>query len=151
MYNNFGHSTIAEAVFGQIFLMNNFHYNFEGQLTSSTTEVEMKMSLTSKNDQAMINITGPDGKWFGVGLGAKTFTMSDQPYTIMVDGSGKVSELKLGDHSGGQTLAKSVTIVSNKVVNGRRTISITRALKVSTVVKYNLTMAVYGNICPKSI
>ena len=108
-----------------------FPINFVGQLTSSTTEVDMKLSLTSKNDQAMINITGPDGKWFGVGLGAKTFTMSDQPYTIMVDGSGKVSELKLGDHSGGQTLAKSVTVVSNKVVNGRRTISLTRALKVS--------------------
>ena len=111
----------------------------------------MKLSLTSKNNQAMINITGPEGKWFGVGLGAKTFTMSDQPYTIMVDGSGKVSELKLGDHSGGQTLAKSVTIVSNKVVNGRRTISLTRPLKVSRVVKYNLTMAACGNICPKSI
>ena len=128
-----------------------FPINFVGQLTSSTTEVDMKLSLTSKNDQAMINITGPDGKWFGVGLGAKTFTMSDQPYTIMVDGSGKVSELKLGDHSGGQTLAKSVTVVSNKVVNGRRTISLTRALKVSTVVKYNLTMAACGNICPKCI
>ena len=128
-----------------------FPINFVGQLTSSTTEVDMKLSLTSNSDQAMINITGPDGKWFGVGLGAKTFTMSDQPYTIMVDGSGKVSELKLGDHSGGQTLAKSVTIVSNKVVNGRRTISLTRALKVSTVVKYNLTTAACGNIFPKSI
>ena len=49
--------------------------NFVGQLTSSTTEVDMKLSLTSKDNQAMINITGPDGKWFGVGLGAKTFTM----------------------------------------------------------------------------
>ena len=117
--------------------MNNFPNNYAGQLTSSTTEVDMKLSLTSKNDQAMINITGPDGKWFGVGLGAKTFTMSDQPYTIVVDGSGKVSELKLGDHSGGQTLAKSVTIVSNKVVNGRRTISLTRALKVSSVQTQN--------------
>jgi hypothetical protein len=111
-------------------LLNFFLINFIGQLSSSTTEVDMKLSLTSKNDQAMINITGPDGKWFGVGLGAKTFTMSDQPYTIVVDGSGKVSELKLGDHSGGQNLAKSVTIVSNKVVNGRRTVSLTRPLKV---------------------
>ena len=133
-------------------LLKKFPITFLGQLTSSTTEVDMKLSLTSKSDQAMINITGPDGKWFGVGLGAKTFTMSDQPYTIMVDGSGKVSELKLGDHSGGQTLAQSVKIVSNKVVNGRRTISSTRALKVSTYsLKYNLTMAACESICPKSI
>ena len=51
----------------------------------------------------------------------------------MVDGSGKVSEFKLGDHSQGQTLAKSVQIVSNEVVNGRRSISLTRKLKVCTV------------------
>ena len=100
-------------------------------MISSSTEVDLKLGLSAKNDQAMINITGPDGNWFGVGLGAKTFTMSDHPYTILVDGSGKVSELKLGDHSGGQTLVKSVQIVSNKVVNGRRTVSLTRALKVS--------------------
>ena len=35
----------------------------------------MKLSLDAKNDQASIKITGPDGKWFAVGLGAKTFTM----------------------------------------------------------------------------
>ena len=69
----------------------------------------MKMRLNSKNDQAMIDITGPDGKWFGVGLGAKTFTMSDQPYTIMVDGSGKISELEKG-----QILAKSVKVLENR-------------------------------------
>ena len=80
--------------------------------------------------QAMITITGPDGKWFGVGLGAKTFKMSDQPYTIVVDGSGEVSEYKLGDHSKGQILAKSIKLVINKVVNGKRTILLTRKLKV---------------------
>ena len=81
-------------------------------------------------DQAMINITGPNGKWFGVGFGAKTFTMSDEPYAIVVDGSGKVSEFKLGDHSGGQDLESSITIVSNKAIDGKRTVSLTRPLKV---------------------
>ena len=46
-----------------------------GQLSSSTTKVDLKLSLDAKNDQASIKITGPDEKWFGVGLGAKTFTM----------------------------------------------------------------------------
>ena len=46
-----------------------------GQLKSSTAKVDLKLSLDAKNDQASIKITGPDGKWFGVGLGAKTFTM----------------------------------------------------------------------------
>ena len=44
-------------------------------MTSSTTNVDLKLSLDAKNDQALIKITGPDGKWFGVGLGTKTFTM----------------------------------------------------------------------------
>ena len=101
-----------------------------GQFYSNTAKVDLIVKLAIKSDLATIWITGPDEKWLGVGFGAKTFTMSDQPYTIMVDGSGKVSELKLGDHSGGQNLAKSVTIVSNKVVNGRRTVSLTRPLKV---------------------
>ena len=92
--------------------------------------MELALSLDAKLDKAMINITGPDGKWFAVGLGAKTFTMSDQPYTIVIDGSGTVSELKLGNHDGGQKIAKSIEIVSNKVVNGQRTVSLTRPLKV---------------------
>ena len=65
-------------------------------------------------------------------MGAKTFTMSDQPYTIIVDGSGAVSELKLGNHDGGQTIAKSVQILSNKVENGRRTVVLQRSLKGQT-------------------
>ena len=82
--------------------------------------------------RARITIAGPDGKWFGVGLGAKTFKMSDQPYTIVVDGSGKVSEYKLGDHSKGQILATSVVQKENEVVNGRRKILLVRYLKVFT-------------------
>ena len=44
----------------------------------------------------------------------KNWPKSDLPYAIVIDGSGKVSEFNLGDHSQGQTLAKSVQIVSNE-------------------------------------
>lgn len=117
-----------------------------GQLTSSTAEVDVKLNLNGKTDQAMIDITGPDGKWFGVGLGAKTFTMSDQPYTIVVDGSGKISELKLGDHSGGRTLTNSVQVVSNKVVNGKRTVSLTRPLKVFWFQTLNVLLQMFADV-----
>ena len=46
--------------------------------------------------------------------------MSDQPYTIVVDGHGNLEERKIGDHQEGRILDKSVTVVSNKVANGRR-------------------------------
>ena len=81
----------------------------------------------------IIAFHGPDEKWFGVGFGAKNLKMSDQPYTIVVDGSGKVSEIKLGYHDKGQTLAKSIQIVTNKVEDGLRKIAIIRQLK---VIKY---------------
>ena len=97
-----------------------------GQLIYNTTGVSLVASLSNLNDQAMITITGPVGKWFGVGFGAKTFKMSDQPYTIVVDGSGEVSEYKLGDHSKGQILAKSIKLEINGVINGKRTILFTR-------------------------
>ena len=42
--------------------------------------------------------------------------MSDEPYAVIVDGSGAVTEKKLGDHSGGRTIATSVTVVSNEVL-----------------------------------
>ena len=74
-----------------------------------------------------MNISGPDGKWFGVGLGAKTFTMSDEPYAVIVDGSGAVKEMKLGDHDPGSQLSSSVRVVSNQVADGLRTISLTRS------------------------
>ena len=87
----------------------------------------MIVQLAIESDLATIWITGPDGKWFGVGFGAKTFTMSDQPYTIMVDGSGKILELKKG-----QIIAKSVQILENKghVDNVVRSIKLTRSKEV---------------------
>jgi hypothetical protein len=98
-----------------------------GQLYSDTTKVDLIVKLSIQSDLATIWITGPDGKWFGVGFGAKTFTMSDQPYTIMVDGSGNISELRKG-----QTLAKSVQILGNKghMDNLIRHIKLTRSKEV---------------------
>ena len=46
--------------------------------------------------------------------------------------AGKVSERKLADQSPGQQLADSVTVVSNTVAEGRRTVVVTRALKGKT-------------------
>ena len=80
--------------------------------------------------------TGPVGKWFGVGLGSKTFTMSDQPYSVIVDGTGKVVERKLGDHSGGQLLSNSITVVSNKAVGPLRTVVLQRPFKVRQFGRY---------------
>ena len=85
----------------------------------------MIVELAIESDLATIWITAPDGKWFGVGFGAKTFTITDQPYIIMVDDSGKISELK-----NGQTLATSVEILENEGIDVLRLIKLTRPKKV---------------------
>ena len=97
-----------------------------GSSSSDTTKVEFSLDLDQSSDRAAMNITGPDGKWFGVGLDATSFSMSDKPYAIIIDGTGKVQERKLGDHDGGSAISSSVQIVSNKVVDGRRMVSLTR-------------------------
>ena len=97
-----------------------------GSSSSDTTKVEFSLDLDQASDRAAMNITGPDGKWFGVGLDAASFSMSDEPYAIVVDGSGKVQERKLGNHDGGSELSASVQVVSNQVVDGRRTVGLAR-------------------------
>lgn len=94
--------------------------------SSDTTKVEFYLDLDQASDRAAMNITGPDGKWFGVGLDATSFSMSNEPYAIIVDGTGKVQERKLGDHDGGSQLSPSVQVISNQVVDGRRTVGLTR-------------------------
>ena len=95
--------------------------------------VSIRLDLNSQSSSlglVTITIDGPSDKWFGVGFGAKTFTMSDEPYTIIVDGNGNIQERKLGNHDGGSKLPfTSVKIVSNNVIDGKRQVVLTRKFK----------------------
>jgi hypothetical protein len=77
-----------------------------------------------------MTLSGPPDVWFGVGLNAST--MADEPYTIVLDGAGKVSERKLADQSPGKPLSSSITVVSNTVVgegaSRKRVVELTRPL-----------------------
>lgn len=61
-----------------------------------------------------------------------TSRFQDNPYTIIVDGSGAVSERKLAKHAAGVPLATSVTVVSNTVSGAVRTVVMTRSLSGAT-------------------
>ena len=58
--------------------------------------------------------------WFGVGFDADT--MSDKPYSIIIDGDGKATERVMGDHEAGIQLNSSLTVLSNSVADGTRTV-----------------------------
>ena len=99
-----------------------------GGLGLAASQVELGLQLDTVTAEATITLTGPAGRWFAVGLGSTTFSMSDRPYTLVVDGTGNVAERKLGDHSGGQLLAQSVTVQRSSVTAGTRTLVLTRPL-----------------------
>eukprot|EP00927_Polykrikos_kofoidii_P055043 TRINITY_DN49359_c0_g1_i1.p1 TRINITY_DN49359_c0_g1~~TRINITY_DN49359_c0_g1_i1.p1 ORF type:complete len:937 (-),score=98.26 TRINITY_DN49359_c0_g1_i1:92-2509(-) len=105
--------------------------------------------ISKKNLQAgmaRITLSGPASVWFGVGLGA--LRMCDEPYALIVNDTG-VTEQKLGTcgdegcHCGGDRLAQSVTMVSNTVSNGVRTVVLTRQMQGLT--KDHFTFAASGN------
>ena len=106
-----------------------------GQATSIvnvTLALTLDTTAAAGAGVATIAITGPSDVWFGVGLNATN--MADAPYTLIANASG-LFEQKIGacgseaEHCPGDRLATSVTLVSNTVVDGRRTIVVTRPFK----------------------
>ena len=69
-----------------------------GSISSEEAFVHFTAELDKSSDSVTLNITGLDGKWFGVGIGAPTFMMSDKPYAIIIDGSGNVKEMVKSQH-----------------------------------------------------
>ena len=116
---------------------------YNGQ-ASALKQVSMHLDLDSHADKAQITLTGPDGVWFGVGINASA--MADLPYTIIVNGSGEVMERKLADHDPGTQISTSVTVVSNSVVKGVRTIVLNRKMSGLTADHYTFSPAVESSI-----
>jgi len=102
-------------------------HEFQGSFTADPSQTFTSLHLDSSIDTATITLSGPNGKWFSVGLGSPSFAMKDKPYTIVVDGSGNVSERKLGDHDPGTVIASSLKIISNSVKDGVREVVMTRS------------------------
>ena len=61
---------------------------------------DLELTLSHDTKSINISVTGPSDVWFGFGFGAAA--MKDQPYAVIVDGEGAVTERKLADHSPGQ-------------------------------------------------
>jgi len=105
---------------------------------AALTNVKIDLSDLSQNDHtAKITLSGPNGKWFSVGLNSPKFAMSDQPYTIVVDGKGNISERKIGNHDAGTVLARSIHVVSNSVTDGVRTVVMSRDMEGKTTDHYS--------------
>ena len=116
----------------------------DGVLSGSATSLlTFSVSLDPKaaagTGVATITLVGPDGKWFGCGLGAQA--MAEMPNAIIVSGNGTVFEQKLDNQAAGRRLATSVAVTSNGVVGGVRTVTMTRAFKGITADHYTFDPA----------
>ena len=87
----------------------------------------IKMKLGHNGTDATISITGPSSVWFGVAFDATI--MKDQPYAMIIDGDGIVSERKLGYHAPGSLLKNSIKIISNTVRHGLRSVILKRPVR----------------------
>lgn len=94
---------------------------------STQSLVGLSLHLDTSTSTASFSIVGPADVWFGVGFNAQE--MGDEPWTVIIDGTGAVSERKLVDQKPGTLLNPSVKVVSNTVSNGIRTVQMTRPLK----------------------
>ena len=97
---------------------------------------------------ATITLAGPADVWFGTGLDAHVMAKA---YAIIVDGHGAVTERQLGTgvgvagaHQPGVLLAPSVTVKSNTVKDGKRTVVLSRPLRGLTAQHATLVAAATG-------
>ncbi|CAJ1925741.1 unnamed protein product [Cylindrotheca closterium] len=110
--------------------------------------LSIDLDAKEENDQAVVHmtLTGPADKWFGVGFGSFYMCVHQQgdecpdggPYAIIVSGD-EVVERKLDFHGPGVVIEKSLTIESNLVEDGWRTVHLSRALKGKTSKHYTFT------------
>jgi len=72
-----------------------------------------------------ISMMGPANVWFGIGFDA--VEMLDEPYAIIVNGDGVVSERKLALHSAGNELDPQVVLLEESTAGGIRKVTLKRS------------------------
>jgi hypothetical protein len=93
---------------------------------AASVSVTIRLDTSVPGGLAPLTLSGPAGSWYGVGLNSPNYDMADEPYTIVVDGTGNVSERKIGKHAPGTLLKQSLSLVSNTVADGRRQVVVQR-------------------------
>lgn len=101
--------------------------------------VKPSLSVTVKNGYAHVMMTGDAAKWFAIGFGAQK--MSDHPDTLVMYANGKIEERKLSQYSPGAILKSEFTILSNTVVDKKRSVTLMRNATASSPVRFTFPPA----------
>lgn len=112
----------------------------EGAQTASgaaNTLIHVAVTLDATSKSANITLSGPSAVWFAAGFGASDM---DGAYAIVVDGTGAVTERRLGNHLAGQQLKKSVTVLQSLTTNGVRSVTVSRPLAGATADYFSFSL-----------
>eukprot|EP01059_Diplonema_ambulator_P030544 TRINITY_DN5273_c0_g2_i1.p1 TRINITY_DN5273_c0_g2~~TRINITY_DN5273_c0_g2_i1.p1 ORF type:complete len:1010 (+),score=280.65 TRINITY_DN5273_c0_g2_i1:55-3084(+) len=111
---------------------------YQGRMTAWVDDVnKVQVDISEEDDKVFITVEGPASAWFGVGFNG---SMMSGTYAIIVDGYGQATERVLGDHDPGTQLSDNmITVVDYTVVNGVRTVLLSRALEGVTPDHYTFT------------
>ena len=101
------------------------------------TNVGVGVIINTTHNQVILNLTGPSSLWYGVAFNA--YNMGDLPYSIIVDGSGVVSEYKLGNHECGEKLTSSLKVLTNNINGDFRSVLVSRTLSGLNTKYYTFT------------
>eukprot|EP00944_MAST-04C_sp_MAST-4C-sp1_P015663 g15663.t1 len=112
-----------------------------GKSSLNLTTLTVEHSGYERGSNITFTISGPSDVWYGVGFNAEE--MKDEPYAIIIDGKGEVSERKLGEHAPGKLLRSTLQVISNSVNNNTRTVVLTREIVDENDMPY---LGVAGNL-----
>lgn len=99
---------------------------FVGNTTVNTSQnMSIEVATYAVGDSVVITMNGPSNVWFAYGFGGSSMAGT---YCIVTNGTGNVSERKLGNHNQGSSLASSLTASSTSVSGGIRTTVVKRSL-----------------------
>jgi hypothetical protein len=65
---------------------------------SGANNMTITVTVNTSTDVVDITCTGPSSQWYGYGFGGASMT---NRYTLIVEGSGSITERKLGNHTSG--------------------------------------------------
>jgi len=101
--------------------------------------IELREDGSPDGGEAIITLTGPADRWFGVGFGSGSMCLKMEadectgggPYAIIVtgDGADAITERKLDFHGPGHALQASVKTRSSSVEAGIRSVVLARSLR----------------------
>eukprot|EP01084_Bolivina_argentea_P172518 298851_1 len=129
-------SLLLLSIIGVLYVNGQNQFTLKGEKTVDSDHHEaVTLEVSPSTNIAQITMTGKSSEWMGVGWGGHSM---DHTYAICADGEGTgVSEWTLGDNKRGTQLRKTITVQSDTVSNGVRTVVVTRNTTVTGSQYYN--------------